>query len=39
MIKDRTGGDFEEVIAFRVCFAQEICRGLENRFKDNDIVI
>jgi len=38
MIKDRSRVGLEEVIAFQVCFAKEICKGLENRFKDNDIV-
>ena len=38
MIRDRTGVDLEEAITFQVCFAEEICKGLENCFKDNDIV-
>ena len=38
MIRDRNGVDLEEAITFQVCFAEEICKGLENRFKDNDIV-
>ena len=37
MIRDRTGVDLE-AITFQVCFAEEICKGLENRFKGNDIV-
>ncbi len=38
MIRDRIGTDLEEAITFQVCFAEEIYKGLENRFKDNDIV-
>ena len=38
MIRDRIGADLEEAITFQVCFAKKIYKGLENRFKDNDIV-
>ena len=38
MLRDRNGVDLEEAITFQVCFSEEICKGLENCFKDNDIV-
>ena len=38
MIRDRNGVDLEEAITFQVYFADEICKWLKNRFKDNDIV-
>ena len=37
MIRDRTKATLEEAIAFQVCIVDEICRGLENSLKNNDI--
>ena len=38
MVRNRPGVALIEAINFQVCFAEEICKGLENRFKHNDIV-
>ena len=37
MIRDRTNANLEEAIAFQVYLVEEICRGLENNLKNNDI--
>jgi len=38
MIRDRTGADLAEALAFQTSFAEEVCKGLEARFQDNDII-
>ena len=39
MIRDRTGQDLINVVAFQKHFALAICNALESRFKDNHIMI
>ena len=38
MIRDRTGADLVEALAFQTSFAEEVCKGLEDRFQDNDMI-
>ena len=38
MIRDRIGADLIEALAFQTSFAEEVSKGLEACFQDNDIV-
>jgi len=38
MIRDRTGVDLEEALVFQKTYAEAVCRALEARFSDNDII-
>ena len=38
MIRDRTWADLEETLAFQKIYAKTVCRALEIRFGDNDII-
>jgi hypothetical protein len=38
LIRNRTGADLEEALAFQTSFAHEVCKALESCFKDNDVI-
>ena len=38
MIRDRTGADLVEALAFQTSFAEEVCKGLEARFQENHVI-
>jgi len=38
MIRNTTRADLVEALAFQIYFAEKVCKGLEARFQDNDVI-